>query len=134
MRYGLLTAAGEQQRESPLGAQGIGKRGRPEGVRLALVLEGGMWTARSDGGRGHVVRLDQGDGSRGRTGRSCVPLGKSLNPSLPHLLLVGGQAVILLLDLDAPYGHHTPDYSCGQVPGVPATTDTCGVGHGHQGA
>lgn len=84
MRYGLLTAAGEQQRESPLGAQGIGKRGRPEGVRLALVLEGGMWTARSDGGRGHVVRLDQGDGSRGRTGRSCVPLGKSLNPSLPQ--------------------------------------------------
>lgn len=52
----------------------------------------------------------------------------------PHLLLVGGQAVILLLDLDAPYGRHTPDYSCGQVPGVPATTDTCGVGHGHQGA
>lgn len=86
MRYRLLTVAGEQQIESSLGAQAVRKQGRPEGVRLALVLEGGTWTARSDGGRGRVVRLDdEGECScRRRTGRSCVPLGKSLNPSLPQ--------------------------------------------------
>lgn len=44
----------------------------------------------------------------------------------PHPLLVGGQAVIqalhsLLLDLDSPYGHHTPDHPCGQAPGRPQT-------------
>lgn len=55
-------------------------------MRLALVLEVGTGTARSDRGRRRVVRLDdQGEGSCGRRmGKSYVPLDKSLNPSLPQ--------------------------------------------------
>ena len=57
----------------------------------------------------------------------------------PHLLQVGGQAVIqvlhgLLLALDAPYTHQTPGHPGAQVPGPPAAPDAGGAGHGDPGA